>query len=40
MNRDCFGIDIAKASFAAALWEEGQGRFLGEFANTPTGFCR
>jgi transposase len=38
MNRNCFGIDIAKASFTAALWEEAQGRFLGEFANTPAGF--
>src|SRR5438094_7580793 len=38
MNRVCLGADIAKANFAAALWEEGRGRFLGEFANTPAGF--
>jgi transposase len=38
MNRVCLGVDIAKATFAAALWEAGRGRSLGEFANTPAGF--
>jgi transposase len=38
MNRDCFGIDIAKASFTAAWWVEGKGRYLGEFTNAPAGF--
>lgn len=38
MNRVRLGVDIAKATFAAGCWEEGQGRFLGEFANNPTGF--
>lgn len=38
MNRVCVGADIAKATFAAACWEAGRGRSLGEFANNPTGF--
>jgi transposase len=31
------GVDIAKASFVAALWQDGKTGILGEFANTPTG---
>ena len=33
------GIDIAKQTFTAALWREGQGHALGDFANTPAGFA-
>jgi transposase len=33
------GIDIAKRTFAAALWRDGQGQGLGSFANTPAGFA-
>lgn len=32
------GVDIAKDTFVAAVWEEGAGRLLGEFANRPNGF--
>lgn len=32
------GVDIAKATFTAAVWQEGQGHALGTFANTPAGF--
>jgi transposase len=38
MNRVSLGVDIAQATFAAACWEAGRGRSLGEFANNPTGF--
>jgi transposase len=33
------GIDIAKASFAAALWLDGTGQPLGTFPNTATGLA-
>jgi transposase len=33
------GIDIAKRTFAAALWRGGQGQGLGSFANTAEGFA-
>jgi transposase len=33
------GIDIAKRTFAAALWRGGRGQGLGGFANTPEGFA-
>jgi transposase len=29
---------MAQATFAVGLWEEGQGRYLGELPNEPTGF--
>ena len=31
------GIDVAKATFTAALWEDGAGAALGTFPNTPAG---
>jgi transposase len=33
------GIDIAKRTFAAALWRGGRGQALGSFANTEEGFA-
>ncbi len=33
------GIDIAKASFAAALWVDGTGEPLGAFPNTEAGMA-
>lgn len=33
------GIDIAKQTFAAALWRDGRGQALGSFANAPAGFA-
>ena len=33
------GIDIAKASFTAALWQDGTGQPLGTFPNTATGMA-
>lgn len=32
------GIDIAKESFTAAVWEQAPGQVLGEYANTPVGY--
>jgi transposase len=39
MERLSVGIDIAKASFVAAYWWQGQGYSLGSFPNTPAGFA-
>ena len=39
MNARSLGVDIAKATFTAALWEAGRGRELGTFPNTPAGFA-
>jgi transposase len=33
------GVDIAKASFTAAVWQRGQAHALGTFANSPDGFA-
>jgi transposase len=40
MQTLCVGVDVAKATLAVAVWQEGAGRSLGEFPNTPTGFAR
>jgi transposase len=34
------GIDIAQATFVAALWLAGRGQLLGTFPNTPAGFAQ
>jgi transposase len=39
MERLCVGVDIAKATFSAAYWWQGQGYSLGSFPNTPAGFA-
>src|SRR5688572_19442640 len=33
------GVDMAKATFVAAIWEGGRGRQVGTFPNTPAGFA-
>lgn len=40
MNTVYLGVDIAKKSFVAALWQAGQAQSLGEFPNTPAGFAQ
>lgn len=32
------GIDIAKETFTAGLWDEKKGQFLGEYVNDATGY--
>ena len=39
MERLCVGVDIAKASFVAAYWWQGQSYSLASFPNTPAGFA-
>lgn len=35
----CFlGVDVGKTTLVAAIWQDGQGRVLGSFPNTPDGF--
>ncbi len=38
MSSLAVGVDIAKATFTAAVWLEGKGQVLGEFANAQKGF--
>ncbi len=36
MSSLAVGVDVAKATLAAALWVGGKGQTLGEFANSAT----
>lgn len=40
MSTLALGIDMARATFVAAMWHDGAGHLLGQFANTPAGFAQ
>ncbi len=40
MDFVALGVDIAAATFTAAIWQHGKGLFLGTFPNSPEGFAQ